>query len=185
MEVQKIITENYGTNSYIIDNNYVVDPGLGIGKFINEKIDILLTHAHFDHLLGINELNYGKIYLHPDDFEMIKNPDLNLSNMIGKPIQIKDNLYDISKKFDILHTPGHTNGSVVIIFKNHIFTGDTVFSNSIGRTDLPGGDQEKIGNSLKTLKNYFLKNDRNIKIHPGHMDETTIGNILEDNPYLL
>jgi len=185
MKVQKIVTENFGTNSYIIDEKYVVDPGLGIGKYIDKKVDILLTHAHFDHLLGINELDYGKIFLHPEDFEMIKNAQINLSNMIGTNIEIKENLYDITKEFETLHTPGHTEGSVLIFFDKHIFTGDTVFASSIGRTDLPKGNQEKIERSLKNIKKIFLKKDKETKIHPGHMEETTIGEILEENIYLL
>lgn len=184
MNVKKIITENYGTNSYIINDKYVVDPGLGIGKFVKGKVDIILTHAHFDHLLGIKELNFDKIYLHPDDFEMIKNPEINLSNLIGTPISFENNLFDIQEKFEIIHTPGHTNGSVVIFIDNHIFSGDTLFANSIGRTDLPQGDPEKIANSIKTLKKILNQKNKEDIIHPGHMEEITVGDIFEENPYL-
>lgn len=184
MKVQKFVTEQYGTNSYLIDDKYVVDPGLGIGKHVNSKVDIILTHAHFDHILGIKELNYDKIYLHPKDFEMIKAPNKNLSNMIGEPFEIKDNLFDISKFFEVLNTPGHTDGSVIIFFKNHIFTGDTVFADSIGRTDLPGGSQAKMESSLKKLKRKLKYFNSDVIIHPGHMNETTIERILEENPYL-
>lgn len=184
MNVQKIVTEQYGTNSYLIDDKYVVDPGLGIGKYVKSKVDIILTHAHFDHILGIKELNYDKIYLHPKDFEMIKESNKNLSNMIGEPFEIKENIFDISESFDVLNTPGHTDGSVIIFFKNHIFTGDTLFADTIGRTDLPGGSLEKMENSLKRLKNKLKDYNPDVIIHPGHMNETTIERILEENPYL-
>jgi glyoxylase-like metal-dependent hydrolase (beta-lactamase superfamily II) len=184
MKIQKIVTEQYGTNSYIIDNKYIVDPGLGIGKYVNNKVDIILTHAHFDHILGIKELNYDKIYLHPKDFEMIKKSNKNLSNMIGEPFEIKENLFDISEYFEVLSTPGHTDGSVIIFFNNHIFTGDTVFADTLGRTDLPGGSQEKMENSLIKIKKIFKNKDKQTIIHPGHMSETTIERILKENPYL-
>jgi glyoxylase-like metal-dependent hydrolase (beta-lactamase superfamily II) len=184
MKVEKIITEQYGTNSYIIDDKYVVDPGLGIVKYVKNKVDILLTHAHFDHILGINELNYDKIYLHPKEFEMIKNSSKNLSDMIGHPFEIKENLFDISEYFEIINTPGHTDGSVILFLDDHIFTGDTVFADTIGRTDLPGGSQEKMENSLKILKSKLKNLSQDIIIHPGHMHETTIERILEENPYL-
>ncbi|TGG88204.1 MBL fold metallo-hydrolase [Geotoga petraea] len=184
MKVQKIVTEQYGTNSYIIDNKYVVDPGIGIGKHIKNKVDVILTHAHFDHLLGLNELNYDKIYLHPGDFEMIKNAEINLSKIIGTPIEIRENLYDIQDAFETIHTPGHTEGSVLIFMNNHIFSGDTVFYNSVGRTDLPSGDQYKLENSIEKIKKIFKTKDKNIIIHPGHMEETNIERILEENPYL-
>lgn len=184
MKVQRIVTEQYGTNSYIIDDKYVVDPGLGIEKYIKNKVDVILTHAHFDHLLGLSKIDFDKIYLHPGDFEMIKNADINLSKIIGTPIEIRENLYDIQDAFEIIHTPGHTEGSVLILMDNHIFSGDTIFADSIGRTDLPSGDQVKLENSLKKIKEFFKGKDGNIIIHPGHMDETTIERILEENPYL-
>lgn len=158
---------------------------------------ILLTHGHFDHIRGIE--NFLKTFtcttfIDKSDDELLDNPRLNgsASLKIGK-IQVKvTNKYLLDDEdeinfgngllFKVIETPFHTSGSVCFLYEkeNAIFTGDTLLKNSIGRTDLPTGNERLVKNSLEKLK----KLDQSIKVYPGHGDETTLKREFENNPYL-
>ena len=158
-----------------------------IDKINTEKLVlkyILLTHGHFDHILGINsmlEVLNAKVGIHSYDVPMLNNTD-QMCLMFGiSPtgaqkydflIDENSNLYLGDIPVNILYTPGHSEGSVCYLIENNLFCGDTLFKGSYGRTDLPGGNFNKIHHSIKDI--LFNLND-DIIVYPGHGDSSTIG----------
>jgi hydroxyacylglutathione hydrolase len=197
--------EMFETNCYIIGDpetreGIIIDPG-GEGERIAEIVGecaliikyIINTHAHFDHI-GANQFlkeTFGaKILVHSLDAEMMKNPELNLSACTGKEVinLIADGLLEDGEKIkfgktvlEVLHTPGHTPGSICFLTHNEIFTGDTLFAGSVGRTDLPGGSQcqliRSIAKKLKPLPG-------SLAVYPGHGPVTTMDAEKKVNPYM-
>ena len=181
--------------SYIIGDEKtkeaaVVDPGWGINKILQiankHKLSIkkiLLTHTHPDHANGVKSIANAAdatVYVHEEESNEIKK--LN----IGKIRIIKDNdIINVGKiKIKVLHTPGHTPGSVCFLINNKkLITGDTLFVEAIGRVDL-GGDIKKMYNSLQKLK----KLNENIEVYPGHnygsKQNSTIDYEKKNNPYM-
>ena len=185
----------------------VVDAGWDVDKIFDiankEKLKItkiILTHYHYDHVQKANELGdktKAEIYFHKDDEQFLKSTisqKLKISGNLensknfqskNKKIKLKNN--DVIKvgsiKIKIIHTPGHTPGSICLLIENKLLTGDTLFVNSIGRTDLAGGDSAKLFESLQKLKK--LKDD--IEVYPGHdygeIPYSTIANEKKNNPY--
>jgi hydroxyacylglutathione hydrolase len=161
---------------------------------INIKL-ILNTHGHIDHIIGNDwvkkELNVP-LYMHKDDMTFIKNA-MKQAEMFGvsfpqppdpdKFIDESDEIKFSDTVFKILHTPGHSPGSVCFIDETEkiIFGGDTVFLGSIGRTDLWMGDMNVL---LDSIRNKIFKYDDDFVIYPGHMDDTTIGQEKQLNPFL-
>ena len=168
MKVDKIVVGPLQENTYIITKDkkaLIIDPGDEIDKikpFLKGKelIKILITHYHFDH---IGALKYF-------DEKLI------LKNLEAKQYQIGP------FKFEIIFTKGHTNDSVTYYFKDDqiMFTGDFLFKETIGRTDLPTGSNEEMNKSLEKIKKY----PDNIKIYPGHGEETTLKNEKQFNFFL-
>jgi len=168
----------------------VVDPAWENGKILEiaKKHDlnikfILITHSHYDHIDGVKEMVNATdaiVYVHEDDSLEIE----KLS--IEKIKKLKNNeIITIGKiKIKVLHTPGHSPGSVCYLFDNKIITGDMLFVEAIGRVDLPGGDIEKMFNSLQRLKE--LNDD--IEVYPGHdygsIKHSTISHEKKNNPYM-
>lgn len=199
--IEKVITGGFLTNSYIISNDknecVVVDPGLEYAeaaKHINEKykvVAILLTHGHMDHIDGIKYFD-APVYIHKLDEEFLYNSNLSLYSMMGmnspySKDNLKVNLVDdgdvlelIGYKFKVLHTPGHTRGSVCYSYSTKVLSGDTLFSGSCGRTDFPTGDSQKIVNSLKRIIDNYPDN---YDVYPGHDEKTTIKKERK-NPYI-
>jgi len=137
---------------------------------------VFLTHGHFDHIDAIDELSEktgAQIYIHQNDHEMLYDPTLNASSFFGLRI-IKESVANKLSDNDVLTfgniqvrvllTPGHTKGSVCYIIDNNIFTGDTLFQNGYGRTDLPGGDSLKLMETLKEL----IPRSKKMNVFPGH-----------------
>ncbi|MEJ6952054.1 MBL fold metallo-hydrolase [Natronospora cellulosivora (SeqCode)] len=180
------------TNCYLVkfnDNHgIVIDPadnGDKIYNYIEEKEiiikRIILTHGHFDHIGAVDYLRKKldvPLSIHSLDNPLLLDPQKNLSFMSMNPIKISpaDNLLedgDIISNFEIIHTAGHTPGGITLYNKENkvLFTGDTIFKNSYGRTDFPGANQETLFNSIENL----LKLDGDITIYPGHGPKTSIG----------
>ena len=141
---------------------------------------ILLTHGHFDHVAGIRPTN-AKIVMHEKDVMILNQANMYLP-MFGIPeitipeidifIKDGDNLKIGNTDIKVIHTPGHTQGGVCYLIKDMLFSGDTIFRESVGRCDLEGGNFNQIVESIKT-KIFTLPDD--IRIYPGHGRETTVG----------
>ena len=147
---------------------------------------ILLTHGHFDHVLGINRMNEvlgAKVYVHEGDKEQVVNTRAVMT-MFGLPTEGVENpkitatLSDAgeltlgNQVIKVIETPGHTPGGVCYLIGDCLFSGDTLFHGTIGRTDLPGGSFQQIKHSVKDV---LFALDENIKVYPGHGEPTSIG----------
>lgn len=201
--IKKIISDDIiNMNIYlIIDENkcFIVDPGgnyEAIEKTIKELelevLGILLTHAHVDHTYLIGKFNVP-IYLHEKEVEILKYSNLSLYDSFSldmpfnylkldlRKVKNNDEIKLNDKVIKVIHTPGHTKGSVCYLFENKLFSGDTLFKESCGRCDLPSGSEIDMAKSLV----YLIDNlDENIKVYPGHDEATTIKYEKENNgPY--
>ncbi len=192
-EIIHIRNGDFGTNTYIIvsmisSKAIIIDPadGEAVDKVIksNEIIPQMLinTHGHYDHISGNNILkeNYNiPIYISAKDSEYLTDAGLNMSTYLaGEYISAKPDilLYEgKSIQMDnielIVHaTPGHTEGSIALSLGNMLFSGDLIFRDGIGRTDLPGGDMDAMINTLKT---FYMKLKFDTIIFPGHGNHGT------------
>lgn len=193
------------TNVYIVYNEetkecIIIDPAAQADKiqaFIDENnlkpVAILLTHAHADHILALDELRDKykiKVYMGENEADLISDSENNCAKYLFRKdiktkadILIKDGeeLHFLSHIFKNIETPGHTHGSVCYYIEDEaiIFTGDTLFKNSYGRYDLYSGDFESLKKSIKE-KLFILDDD--ILIYPGHNGVSTMGNEKKFNP---
>ena len=211
----KLIQRNYieGNMRILIDNNnpmatngymvidddksaYIIDAPSSLSSFQKiieeEQLDlkyILLTHGHYDHVLGLKELRSkynAKIVAHRREEELLKDPNLNLSTIIGSSISVDADIYleDQKGQFELFEyrlTPGHTKGSVTFIIDNYAFTGDLIFRDSIGRTDFPGGSFSELSKAVN--ESIFTLDDEAILL-PGHGPKTQVAYERENNPFL-
>ena len=194
MEITALTLGDYMTNCYLLrredsDRCLIVDPGYEAGKILKELEEkqlqpetILLTHGHFDHVGAVREL-----FSETDCDVYISEADLSLPPMITNGRLFYTHTYPASGAltlagltFWVLPTPGHTPGSVCLLAGDTMFSGDTLFRGSCGRTDLPGGSWEQMLASLKTLAS--LPGD--YRVLPGHGEETTLAWERTHNPYL-
>ena len=209
MIIDKIVEPYFGENIYILIDEEtkkcaVVDPGGASEKVLNyikkNSLDleyILLTHGHGDHIGAVNYIKSktnATIVAHSDEKELLNDNRKNLSySMQGNVVRTmfrdidadiyvndKDKLQLGSLKLSFIHTPGHTKGSMCIRVNDDMFTGDTLFAGSIGRTDFYSGDYKQIEKSLKKLSKFEDK----VKIHPGHGPSSTLGIEKMSNPYM-
>ncbi len=201
----KTIVNEFDENTYIFNEKhevYVIDPGSnyqGIKEYIDKAnfqvLGILLTHGHFDHIISLNQLlkYYNtKVYIHKSESDFLFDSNLNLSMMTPTKFIINDKskVIEITEKTEfklgretikVIHTPGHSRGSVCYKYKKAIFTGDTLFKGSIGRTDLPSSSRSNIEKSVKKIITICKDNTT---VYPGHGQFTTILNEKRENPYI-
>ena len=202
MKIVTLYPDSFGSNTYLLISNgraFVVDPSVNADAIIasaaNEgaKLDgILLTHGHFDHIYEIDTLRDSlgiKLMMHKDDAEMLTDGKKNSSFAFfrrehtyapadilfegGEEISLQ------SETIKVIHTPGHTKGSVCYLCNNTIITGDTLFADGIGRTDLYGGSISELMSSLEVLSAF----DKSLKIYAGHGDSELLGNALDNSAY--
>jgi hydroxyacylglutathione hydrolase len=205
LEVSRLILGPLETNCYIVTESksrqaVVVDPAEDgeriAGRLLQEAAgltSIILTHGHFDHMGGLAALRDrfpAEVYIQALDAKMISSSIENFSLFAGNPIEYTEppsSLWDGMKiaignaSLLVLHTPGHTPGSICLCGTGFVLTGDALFRNSIGRTDFPGSSTEVL---LDSIRNRLLTLEDGTAVFPGHGDETTIGHERKRNPFL-
>lgn len=206
MKVEKFVTGIISTNCYLAINEetkqtVVIDPAACPSYLMNHikseglKVEaILLTHGHFDHIMGIDgflsEFDVP-VYVHEDDADAMEDPVLNQSSTytsgytFGKARYLRDRqtLELAGYTFQVIHTPGHTKGGCCyyVASEDVLFSGDTLFQNSVGRTDFVNSSTSDLMHSVR--EKLFLLPDDTI-VYPGHMGETKIGYEKKHNPYV-
>lgn len=191
LDIQTVVGGPLDVNTYVVgaegaDTCVVIDPGAEaerVAQAVGQRSvsAVLLTHAHFDHMLYANHwLNLGaKLYVHQLDSAALLDPRQNLCGMVGTALRLPaadvqlvegDVVNEAGISLTVLHTPGHTPGSVCYLSGDTIFSGDTLFYGSYGRIDLPGGSMRQMRESL--LRLYQL--DERIVAYPGHGGKTKI-----------
>ena len=156
---------------------------------IETPLFIINTHGHADHI-GCNFAFHLPIYIHEGDASFLSDPYLNLSSLFGqecvsppaaKLLKHGDAIAFGKKSIDVIHTPGHTPGSICLKIDSCLFSGDTLFQGSIGRTDFPYSDSRLIVASIKEQLMHFFDSCR---VYPGHGPESVLGWEKQHNFYL-
>jgi len=197
----------YSTNCYVITAGgpgcWIIDASFEPGPLIehvrSENLvpeKILLTHAHLDHIAGLDDVREAfpgvDVWIHEDESKWLSDPMLNLSAMSGMSVTSRDPEHTLvegdtltlsDSSWDVLHTPGHSPGGVVFVERssNIAIVGDTLFAGSIGRFDFPSSDEQALYASIRE-KLYTLPDE--IIAYPGHGPSTTIGKEKTTNPFV-
>lgn len=203
-KVKRVVVGELDTNCYIIKQDdtraaVVIDPGddaILIKSELHEMdaypAVILLTHGHFDHILALDEIRTEKtvVCMHKADAHKLAEKELIAAWSSRNPWPFKSADITFGEKdrhvsvggfsFEVIHTPGHTEGSVCYLFGDLLFTGDTLFRNGMGRVDFEGGNAEKMASSLRLL--YNMPGD--YAVYPGHDRESTLSEERIYNPYM-
>ncbi len=195
-----------GANCYIIGceetkEGAVIDPGGGASTILKmiEELGlnikyIINTHGHVDHIganAKVKEATGADILIHEKDAQMLTSSVANFSMLMGQRITspaaawlLKDGdriTIGTTIELEVIHTPGHTPGGICLKTGNILFSGDTLFNSSIGRTDFPGGSYKTLINAIKER---LMVLDDQVTVYPGHMQPTTIGWERSHNPFL-
>lgn len=197
MDIYRYVLGPLSTNTYLLkeDNKaLLIDPASKPEKLIdllgdNELLAVLLTHGHFDHIKAVDGLYqhyHCPVYLHQADEALARDKyagaDFGYYASISCPLTYPEEgkLKIGPFSLDVIYTPGHTMGSVIYLTDEAIFSGDTLFKGSIGRTDLPGGNGRILKNSLQIFRQF----DKDYTIYPGHDEITKLSEELIYNPFL-
>jgi len=204
MNYKKIVTGTLDVNTYVIPHAdgtcLVIDPSDNCGdvvKYIEKErlrpIAILLTHGHFDHIMGIPDIigAFGstKVFIHYGDRGLLADPKSNGSTLVGDGFTHTENVEPLTEgkmsigafEFDVIHTPGHTQDGCCFLFEDVCFCGDTIFAGSVGRTDLPGGNHKQLINSINEK---ILTLPPSTFLFPGHGGRTSVEREKKANPFL-
>ena len=205
MFIEKLTVGDMGSNCYITADKetkdaVIIDPGGSVDDILDciHKNDlevkyIVNTHGHIDHIKGNEEIidrTCAELLIHQKDARFLEDGKLNLSESLVRRSIVSPTadklLKDDSKiKFGnfslkVIHTPGHTEGSISLLGENNLFSGDTLFFRGVGRTDFPTGSRGELDKSLAKLS----KLDSKIKVYPGHGPSGNLEDVKENNPYI-
>ena len=203
-KVTEITFPGFTANCYLVCDEdtkdaFLVDPGAyGIrqseyikSQGVNLRY-ILLTHGHYDHMLGVKHFKEdfaAKVVIHKEDVPCLSSPlkSLAITHGLNFPkteadviVSDGDVLSFADSEIEVIHTPGHTKGSICYKLSDMLFTGDTLFRGTVGRTDFPGGSYKEILASVQKLAG--LEGD--FRVYPGHEGTTTLENERINNPYM-
>jgi glyoxylase-like metal-dependent hydrolase (beta-lactamase superfamily II) len=201
--IRRLLVGALGTNCYILKSGEelaVIDPGGDAETILAETKElggtvkyVIDTHGHIDHIAAnreVMEATGAELLVHELDARLLAHPDRNLSSMMGvrftspapkRLLREGDKVVVGKDEMTVLHTPGHTPGGICLLASTYAFTGDTLFVDSIGRVDFPGGSEEQIMASLARLQAVLSKDT---EIYPGHGEPGTFGRALLVNPFL-
>ncbi len=201
--IERIVVGSLESNCYLLINRenmkaVLIDAG-DQAELIKQRIKdlkvkleaIFLTHGHIDHIAAVNSFDVP-IYIHKDEIEFLNDNDKNMSSFLEtsfrtprpeniRPLQEGEIIKLCGFNLGIIHTPGHTPGSITIQLDDILFTGDALFAGSIGRTDLAYGCLEEL---ISAICNKLLVLAGNTKVYPGHGESTTIIEEKNNNPFL-
>ena len=205
--VRGIVVGVFAENCWVVGNRRTgegicIDPGdqaedvLALAKDMGVSIKAIAnSHAHIDHILGVRgvkEATGARFLLHPSDLEIARGSAMMAERMLGRPVEPPpdpdghladgDEVDVAGLKLQVIHVPGHTQGSVAFYTEGMLFSGDTLFRSSIGRTDLPGGDYDQ---EMASIVDRLLALPDDTIVLPGHMEETRIGHERATNPFVL
>ena len=206
MILQTLTVGPLATNCYILACEKtlvgaIIDPGGDEKKIVDEVTSrnleikyIINTHGHVDHIQAneyIKKIYSCPVCMHEKDEELLKSPDLNLLSALpssaikfpapDKKLKEGEEIKLGSLSLLILHTPGHTPGSISMVVEKNVFTGDALFAGGIGRTDLPGGDYDLL---MQSINKKLLALPDDFTIYPGHGPPSKIGIEKKENPFL-
>lgn len=206
MILEVVCVGEFQVNCYIVacDKNseaLIIDPGDGedkirgrLKKYGLKPSAVINTHGHIDHIACDDKFGVP-VYIHADDAPLLKDPRLNLSDFIARPFSVQSEPHLLKDKeviqlagieLEVIHLPGHTPGGIALLMKNPegkiLFSGDSLFYRSIGRTDFPGADHEAL---VKSIKKRLLVLDSDTLVYPGHGAPSTIGDEKERNHFLI
>lgn len=207
MKIERLVLGDVRTNCYLLINEktletIIADPADRADVIIRKAVDeglnlkaVFLTHGHGDHILAVSDLkrDFGlKVYASEAEKELLSDPEQNLSRaLFGVAVTVKPDVFledgqefeEAGMKFRMLLTPGHTPGGCCYYQPEEkvLFSGDTLFSGSIGRTDFPGGNLSTL---VRSVKEKLLVLPEDVKVYPGHEEMTSIGQEKKYNPYM-
>lgn len=207
MKIERLVLGDVRTNCYLLINEktletIIVDPADRADVIVRKAVDeglnlkaVFLTHGHGDHILAVSDLkrDFGvKVYASEAEKELLLDPEQNLSRaLFGMAVTVKPDMLlkdgqefeEAGMEFRMLLTPGHTPGGCCYYQPEEkvLFSGDTLFSGSIGRTDFPGGNLSTL---VRSVKEKLLVLPEDVKVYPGHEEMTSIGQEKKYNPYM-
>ena len=210
MKIDRFILGEFQTNAYVVRADesakdcVVIDAGLDATELVEFLVKnelrptaLVLTHGHADHIVGLESLHRNfaniKVYIHQLDAPLLADPRANLSAFAGgafttDPADVLlddgDAIDEAGVRLEVLHTPGHTPGGICLYVPQEgvVFVGDTLFADSIGRTDFPGGST---GQLVSSIRDRLLPLPDETVVYPGHGMRTTIAREKRSNPFLI
>jgi hydroxyacylglutathione hydrolase len=209
MKIDRLVLGEFETNCYIVRRDekaadcLIIDTGLDAGPLLSfldkQKMTpkaLIITHGHIDHIAGVEILRTKfpslPVYIHKLDAELLTDSVGNLSFMAGvsfdagqadHTVDEPDVIDQAGIKLRVIHTPGHTAGGICLYSQPDgvVFVGDTLFADSVGRTDFPGGNMRQL---IECIKEKLLTLPDDTVVYPGHGSRTTIGREKTHNPFL-
>lgn len=205
MLIERVVVGGLEANCYIVaaeegGSAAVIDPGSDI-RAIRRRLEkrklrvecVINTHGHADHI-GCDDEFGVPVYVHMLDRVFLQRPDLNMSSALGNPHRVVSEVRELEDgqvlnaagvEMRVIHLPGHTPGGIALLCEKDgqraLFSGDSLFRGSIGRSDLPGGDEDSL---LESLRGRLLTLPEDTPVYPGHGESTTIGEEKRKNPFL-